>query len=291
MSRVGVVGMGLMGSAVAAALVRAGHSVAVWNRTSARCAPLVELGATARPLDELLAQSDVVLLCLLNHANAEALLEPDSESLRGKVIVNLITGSPDEAAAFAAFAHAAGARYLDGAIFAFPEEIGAAQTVIAVSGELAIWDEYGDIIRTIAGGSIYTGGDVGTANRLDAGLTGGLLTVGICAFLEAVAYLRNTGVDLAQVDSMIDYWMSVLGRQLHDAVNEVRSGTHVSDQTNIATYLAAMDSWTDTMRKSSDKVDLMTAATAWLATADRRGHGHLAISTLALDEAELPQIS
>jgi 3-hydroxyisobutyrate dehydrogenase len=43
--RVAVLGMGAMGSRMAAALLRAGHAVAVWNRTAARAQPLVEQGA------------------------------------------------------------------------------------------------------------------------------------------------------------------------------------------------------------------------------------------------------
>lgn len=44
--RVAILGMGAMGSRMAAALLRAGHSVTVWNRTAARAQPLVEQGAT-----------------------------------------------------------------------------------------------------------------------------------------------------------------------------------------------------------------------------------------------------
>jgi len=43
--RVAVLGMGAMGSRMAAALLRAGHSVTVWNRTAARAQPLIEQGA------------------------------------------------------------------------------------------------------------------------------------------------------------------------------------------------------------------------------------------------------
>ena len=47
MSRVAVLGLGAMGSRIAAQLLSAGHEVVVWNRTPAKAEPLVELGAEA----------------------------------------------------------------------------------------------------------------------------------------------------------------------------------------------------------------------------------------------------
>jgi 3-hydroxyisobutyrate dehydrogenase-like beta-hydroxyacid dehydrogenase len=44
--KVGFIGLGNMGAAIAANLVRAKHEVIVWNRTAAKTGPLVEAGAT-----------------------------------------------------------------------------------------------------------------------------------------------------------------------------------------------------------------------------------------------------
>ncbi len=48
MSEVSVIGLGAMGSALVRALLRAGHRVTVWNRTSAKAEPLVREGAGRR---------------------------------------------------------------------------------------------------------------------------------------------------------------------------------------------------------------------------------------------------
>lgn len=47
MTRVGVVGIGAMGSRMATRLCSAGHEVFVWNRSSEKVAAVVALGATA----------------------------------------------------------------------------------------------------------------------------------------------------------------------------------------------------------------------------------------------------
>ena len=44
--RIGVIGLGQMGSGIAANLLKAGHQVAVYNRTPGRADPLVAQGAS-----------------------------------------------------------------------------------------------------------------------------------------------------------------------------------------------------------------------------------------------------
>ena len=45
-SKVGFIGLGIMGKAMAINLQKAGYKVVVWNRTSSKCDELVKLGAT-----------------------------------------------------------------------------------------------------------------------------------------------------------------------------------------------------------------------------------------------------
>jgi 3-hydroxyisobutyrate dehydrogenase len=68
--KVTVLGMGTMGSAIAANLCRAGFTTTVWDRTPARTAPLEALGASvaARP-DDAVANAHIVIT-MLSDANA-----------------------------------------------------------------------------------------------------------------------------------------------------------------------------------------------------------------------------
>jgi 3-hydroxyisobutyrate dehydrogenase-like beta-hydroxyacid dehydrogenase len=43
--RYGFLGLGIMGRAMTANLIKAGHELVVWNRNGTKCAPLVEMGA------------------------------------------------------------------------------------------------------------------------------------------------------------------------------------------------------------------------------------------------------
>ncbi len=63
--RVAVIGLGIMGSAMARNLVAAGFPTTVWNRSPAATAPLVESGATAAArAEEAVRQADVVITML-----------------------------------------------------------------------------------------------------------------------------------------------------------------------------------------------------------------------------------
>ena len=73
MERVGFVGLGTMGRAMAANLARAGFPLTVWNRTPGRAGPLIELGATeAASPAELGRRSEVVVVCVSDTPDVEA---------------------------------------------------------------------------------------------------------------------------------------------------------------------------------------------------------------------------
>ena len=58
--RVGWIGLGRMGEAMAKKLIKAGHDVHVWNRTASKAAPLAEAGATIVASKQDLAGCDAV---------------------------------------------------------------------------------------------------------------------------------------------------------------------------------------------------------------------------------------
>src|SRR5262245_44218064 len=105
-----VLGLGAMGTALASALLRAGHPTTVWNRSPGRGADLVELGAVrAATPAEAAAAGDLVLVCTTDYAAARSVLDAAGAAVSGRVLVNIATGSPEEAHAMAARASGYGA--------------------------------------------------------------------------------------------------------------------------------------------------------------------------------------
>lgn len=103
--RVGFCGMGTMGSAMSANLVRAGFAVSVWNRTPGRADLPVSLGAReADSPAELAAESQIVVLCVSDTPDVEAVLFGSAgvvEGARpGTLVIDCSTISPARTRAF-----------------------------------------------------------------------------------------------------------------------------------------------------------------------------------------------
>ena len=170
MTAVTCIGLGLMGAALARALLAAGHSITVWNRSPGRAEALVGLGAQeARTFADALAASPVVVICIDNYASTRALLEPEGKAghLAGKTVVSLTTGTPREAEELSVWVATQGARYLDGAILCGPKEIGTKGGEVLFSGDALAWQAAGPLLACLAGKVRNAGLGVGDAAALD----------------------------------------------------------------------------------------------------------------------------
>ena len=119
MTRVGFCGLGVMGFPMAGHLSSAGHSVSVYNRTSARAdAWVAEFSGTALPTPrEVAASSDVVMLCVGNDEDVRAIvLGPDgvlAGAHDGLVVVDHTTTSAELAREISAACAAVGVGFVD----------------------------------------------------------------------------------------------------------------------------------------------------------------------------------
>ncbi len=115
---IGLVGTGRMGSAIALRLKDVGHTVAVWNRTAAKTAPLKEAGlAVAETPAALAARSEVVISILTNAQAIEAAYEGPNGLLagdvKGKLFIEMSTVRPETDKALAAKVKAKGGGFVE----------------------------------------------------------------------------------------------------------------------------------------------------------------------------------
>ena len=118
MSDITVIGLGLMGSALARAIQRAGHGLTVWNRTTAKMQPFVDDGVAAAPdVDSAITASPVILICIDNYAVTNTILKSNDIEplLTDRAVVQLSTGTPKEAREASDWMAARDVAYLDGA--------------------------------------------------------------------------------------------------------------------------------------------------------------------------------
>ena len=142
MERVGFIGLGTMGVAMAANLARAGFPLSVWNRTPGRAADLVALGATqAASPSELAASADVIVTCVSDTPDVEAVLfGPDgiaSGARAGTLVIDCSTISPSATRGFGARLAERGTGLVDAPVSGGSEGALKGTLTIFVGGEAA----------------------------------------------------------------------------------------------------------------------------------------------------------
>jgi 3-hydroxyisobutyrate dehydrogenase-like beta-hydroxyacid dehydrogenase len=191
-----VIGLGLMGRALAGAFLTAGHPTTVWNRTAAKANDLVADGAGLAPSPgAAIAASPLTIVCLTDYPAVYELLGADEVDLAGRTVLNLTSGDSAQARDAAGWAGQRGAHYVDGAIMAVPPAIGTAEAMILHSGAQADFEEHRQTLAAL-GTVTHLGADHGLASLYDvAGLA--MMWSVLNAWLQGTAMLRTAGVDAA----------------------------------------------------------------------------------------------
>lgn len=164
-----------MGSALARALFNKGFSTTVWNRTPSKTEPLARLGIRVAPsLQAAAMASGVVIVNVVDYNTTLQLLQaPEVASeLSGKILVQLSSGTPQEARRMESWAMQRKISYLDGAIMSYPSGIGTPECTIFYSGPEESFARVKPLLLALGGNPMFVGAAIGHASALDlAGLT------------------------------------------------------------------------------------------------------------------------
>jgi 3-hydroxyisobutyrate dehydrogenase-like beta-hydroxyacid dehydrogenase len=158
--RLGWVGAGRMGHALAARLLAAGHDVAVWNRTRSKAESLVDAGATVVDSPAQLADRDVVFTMVAGPEDfKEVVLGPEGILAGGRpsVIVDMTTVSPESSAEVRDEAAARGTALLAAPVSGNPKVVKAGRVTLVVSGPREAYDEVEPLLALLGAGVTYVG--------------------------------------------------------------------------------------------------------------------------------------
>jgi 3-hydroxyisobutyrate dehydrogenase len=160
--RVGWVGTGRMGYALASRLLEAGCDLGVYNRTKAKAEPLAELGATVVDTPAELADRDVVFTMVAGPADFKEVVLGDRGILANpdatpRVIVDSTTISPEASAEVAAEAERRGCALLAAPVSGNPKVVAAGLLTFVVSGPEAAYEEALPYIERLGKGVTYVG--------------------------------------------------------------------------------------------------------------------------------------
>lgn len=197
--RVGVIGLGIMGSGMAHNILAAGLATTVQNRTAAKTEPFAAAGAdvAATPAD-LAATADIVLICVSDTADVEAVLfgaDGVASGIRpGSLVIDCSTIAPAATRVFAERLAALGVQFIDAPVSGGSE--GAAKGILSVmvGGEAADVERARPVLEAI-GRTITHVGPVGGGQLCK--LVNQVLVVGnMLAVAEALTLAEAGGLDL-----------------------------------------------------------------------------------------------
>jgi 3-hydroxyisobutyrate dehydrogenase-like beta-hydroxyacid dehydrogenase len=238
MTAITVIGLGSMGTALAEAFVKAGHPTTVWNRTAAKAAPLVALGAVqADTVEDAVAASPLVVTCLTTFDDTQEALQPAAAALRGRALVTLNSGAPAGARETADWAVGHGARFLAGAVKNVPSAVGAPDTLLYYSGDKSVFDEFGTTLRVLGGDTVHLGDETDLAALYETAV-GAILLPALAGFFQGAATVQARGLEVSSMVRFAEKWLDMIKALLPMYAKEIDKGDYSDTASSVNVFLA-----------------------------------------------------
>jgi 3-hydroxyisobutyrate dehydrogenase len=200
--RIGFLGLGTMGAAMAANLARAGFAVTAWNRTPGRAPELDELGISRAPSPAAVAGSvDALVVCVSDTPDVEAVLfGPDGVaggSRAGQLVIDCSTISPSATRDFAHRLAERSVSLVDAPVSGGSEGAVKATLTIFCGGEAAAIERARPILAAM-GKTITHVGSSGAGQAVKA-VNQVILAGTYLGVAEGIVLALKSGLDVAQV--------------------------------------------------------------------------------------------
>lgn len=197
---IGFIGLGHMGQPMARQLLKAGHQLLVYNRTTRRAEELVAEGARLARTVEEAAQAPVAITMLSDDAALEEVVLGPGRLLsampKGAIHLSMSTISPALSARLSAEHERAGQQYVAAPVFGRPEAAAAKLNILAAGPAQSI-QACRPLLEAMGQQVFELGEEAPHANALK--LAGNFLLAAMIENLaEAFSMLRKTGVDPAR---------------------------------------------------------------------------------------------
>jgi 3-hydroxyisobutyrate dehydrogenase-like beta-hydroxyacid dehydrogenase len=198
--KVGFIGLGNMGSGLAANLLKAGHALTVYNRTSAKAEALIAKGATLAKTPGEAARGDVVITMLADDAAVEGMVFGADGVLAGlrpgSIHISMSTISISLAERLASAHQAAGQRFVAAPVFGRPEAAVSGKLFIVAGGEPKSVHECQPLFEALGQRTFVIADEPPKANLVK--LSGNFLIASVIETLgEAFALVSKAGIDRA----------------------------------------------------------------------------------------------
>jgi 3-hydroxyisobutyrate dehydrogenase len=158
---IGWIGLGRMGEAMAARLIKAGHQISVWNRTAAKADPLAKIGAEVVTDKAAMSSCATVFTMVSTTDDLKEILFGRGGVLSGKArperVVDMSSISDSGSAEIRKQLTAAGIAYLSAPVSGNAKVAKAGKLLVVASGPRAEYDKVQPLLAALGRSAMYVG--------------------------------------------------------------------------------------------------------------------------------------
>jgi 3-hydroxyisobutyrate dehydrogenase-like beta-hydroxyacid dehydrogenase len=270
---IGLIGLGLMGSAIAARLRAAGFSVIGWDIAASARTQLRQLGGQpATSATDVFTRCDRILLSLPDSGITRALLRTVAPTLHyGHIIADTTTGDPRDTEELCRQIAPTGATYLDATISGNSDQVRRGEVLVMVGGLAPAFKVCQKLFATFATRTIYTG-TTGSAARMKL-VTNLVLGLNRAALAEGLSFARALKLDGEQVLEI--FRASMAYSRIMDVKGEKMLRGDFKPQARLSQHLKDVRLMLAAATKAHTKLPLSETHKKILSAAEAAGLGQL----------------
>jgi 3-hydroxyisobutyrate dehydrogenase len=281
MMRIAILGTGLMGSAIAEAVLLAGHETIVYNRTLSKTTPLTALGAraVATPAAALDASDAAIVVAVDAPAVREMLLSNSTRpALRGRKILNLSTTTPNEIADLHRDVTANGGDLAEASVTVYPQDVRAQKAHFILGCEEADTALWTGLLGGI-GSYVYRAGPIGAASTADMPLIATyILKVVTVAYAAALARTLDIPLEIIQHQLTQNPTLAISGAE--DLFPQIVANDYSESMASIDTVASALQSTLNFTQGRGLNLQIFHEISRLFASATDRGLGGKDVAAL-----------
>ncbi|QLC24926.1 NAD(P)-dependent oxidoreductase [Parasphingopyxis algicola] len=276
--KLGLLGLGNMGAALAKAFTKKGHEVVGWSRSEATRKIAASFCDVRDTVDAVVTATDLIIVCLPDYGSTVAACDAVEKSAwAGKTFVQLSSGSPEDARATDRWAKERQLSFIDGAIATFPDRIGAPTTAIFFSGDRTAYDACDTVLKALGGRNVFVSDAVTGAAALDLAWLSLYYGVSL-GLLHGAAFCETEGVKPVAFFAAMPSFIPEIEHAAREYDEMIARDDYRGDQAALAVHVAAMEH----LASSAERTGLDTRFTDLLLSlygeAVQKGDGEMEIA-------------
>lgn len=205
MTRLGFIGLGIMGRGMTANLVGAGHGVTVWNRTPGKADGL-DVTVADSP-ENVGSESDIVFVCVSDTPDVEEVVFGDSGVIHGMsegtVLVDHSTISPVTTTEFASRANELGVDWVDAPVSGGSEGAEKGTLAVMAGGSTESMERVRPFMEAYSSSIVHVGEEPGSGQMVKA-VNQVLVVINQLAASEALMLADAAGLDLEKTLAAVE---------------------------------------------------------------------------------------